>query len=509
MGAAPMTGLDPAPQSDLGRREQLKSAAISGMRWIVLTRVVTEIAIVAASVVLARLIPPAEFGRAAVVRIIPMLTVILMFEALGALLVQRAQAGEQHMSTATALALVSGLVLSVLTFLLAPLIADPVFGARTADLVEIVAPTFLLASIGVVPRAILQRRLEFRCLTLISGLALILGAIFSVILAAAGLDAEAIVLGALATLALESAMLIAIAPPPRPRMRRREAAELVRFGLPASLSGVTYVARRNVDYVILGALLPASAVGYYFRAFQVGAEYQSRITDAMHLILFPVFSRADDVATVRALRVKVMRINALIASPLLSLLVITAPLVIPLVYGEEWTPAVVPAQILAVAGLSLALLTGTEAMTLAAGKPRLLLRFNLAFLAAVALAAAIGSSSGLTAVCVAISLVHVGALVAGQHFLVRRTLGTESLQLWAALSPAVAPTVALLAAAGACRVAAQAAELADAIVLGLILVTGVLAYTVALRALHPSTWAEMRGLAVRLAGRSRSASGAA
>lgn len=479
-------------------RERLASAAIRGLRWVIVTRAATEVAVLGTSVALARLIPPAEFGRAAIVRIVPMLTVILMFEALGTLLVQRSEAGKEHLSTAALLAFVSGTLLSVLTFFLAPVIADPVFGSRTGDLLELTAATFLLAGLGVVPRAILQRRLDFRRLTLISGIALIVGALASVALAAVGLDAEAIVLGALIALGLESLMLIVLAPPPLPRLHRQAAFDIVRFGLPASLSGAAYVVRRNIDYVVLGAFLPAAAAGQYFRAFQVGAEYQGRVSHAMQLILFPVFSRASDLGAIGAMRVKVMRINALIALPLLTLLVITAPIMIPLVYGQEWAPAVIPAQILAVAGLALALLAGTEAVVLAAGKPQLLLRFNVAFLVAVAIGTAITSSFGLVAVCVAVSVVHVAALLAGQRYLVNRITGIPSWRLLEGLWPAVLPTVALLATATAASIGSRLAALPDAATLGVTIGIGASAYLMCLRTAHASTWAEMRSLASKI-----------
>jgi PST family polysaccharide transporter len=474
---------------------------MSGVRWLALARLATEVIVLGSSVLLARLVSPAEFGLAAVVRIVPAFAVILTFEGLGTMLVQRAQVGQEHLRTAAALSLLAGAGLSLATFLVAPLVAGPLFGSQSVDLLQLTAPAFLLAAPGVVPRAMLQRRLDFRRLTLVQVTALALGSIASVALALSGLEAEALVLGPVIATYLEASLLFLLAPSPMPRLERRAASEILSFGLPAALAGAAYVARRNVDYVILGASLPPAAVGYYYRAFQVGAEYQSRVTNVMMLVAFPVFSRTADQETMRSLRLKIVRTNAILVFPLLTAFVITAPVLIPFVYGEEWNDAVVPAQILALAGLALAILSGTEPLTLAAGRPRLLLRFNVVFLIAVAVAAATASTFGLIAVCIAIALVHVAALIGGQHYLVNRILDVPLRQLWDDLSPALMPTAAMAAAGTVLFVLGRRTGLPDLAVVAATVAVGALAYAMCLRALHPGVWVEMRRLARRFSGR--------
>ena len=79
----------------------------------------------------------------------------------------------------------------------------------------------------------------------------------------------------------------------------------------------------------------------------------------------------------RELRSRVMRVNATVIFPLLALFVAVAPEVVPWLFGEQWEPAVVPAQILTIAGMARMINNGTPAVMLAAGKPRVLLYFNL------------------------------------------------------------------------------------------------------------------------------------
>ena len=156
--------------------EGLRDAAVAGVRWIAIAKVVGESAQLVAAVVLARLIVPAEFGHAAIALILVPLAAILTFEGFGSALVQRKEIDQGHLETAMLASLVGGAVLSALTFLLAPLIAVPLFGERTAELVQLASPLFLIAGFSAVSRSLLWRELEFRNVSLIETGSVALGA---------------------------------------------------------------------------------------------------------------------------------------------------------------------------------------------------------------------------------------------------------------------------------------------------------------------------------------------
>lgn len=432
-------------------REGLRDAAVSGARWVVVARVCSELLGFVASVVLAHLISPAEFGTAVVAMVLPMLSVILTFEGFGSVLVQRRRLEREQAQTAAWLSLVCGILLTVGVWVTAPLWAEPLFGSRTSELMRFASPVFVLAALGVVPRAYLQRRLDFRRLSAVEVIAFTVGSAVSVAGAAAGLEAKALILGMLSMTATEAALMFASARPPRPRLVRGCAREIVAFGIPASLAGLAYVARRNVDYVILAAKLPAALVGIYWRAFQLGAEYQGKLSGIVFRLLFPLFSRAREVEDLRLLRRRVVRTNVILIFPLLAAFVVVAPALIPWLYGARWEPVVVPAQILAIGGMALAVFSGTEPLVLAVGRPRALLGFNATFLAATGSAAFIAAPHGLTAVAIAVSGVHLGMVALAQILLLGRLVGIPFSELLRDVMPATLASAGSLAAGIAAR----------------------------------------------------------
>ncbi|HEV7482618.1 MAG TPA: oligosaccharide flippase family protein [Solirubrobacterales bacterium] len=477
---------------------ELREAAISGVRWFGAAKVASEVLQLVAAIALARLIGPAAFGNAAVAMIVLPLAVILTYEGFGSALVQRKLITDGHYEAATLTSVVSGFALSLATFLLAPIVAAPIFGDEIAGLVQLVSPAFAIAGIGAVSRAHLLRRLDFRTSSLIETASLVVGSFAAVGFAAAGLGAEALVLGGLTTTALASLLLVLAAPPSRPRWRSQELAEISRFGSPAAAAGVLYVAISNVDYAVLAARLSATQVGIYWRAFQLGVLYQDKLSGVMMRLAFPLYSRTSDLNEMKRLHERATRVHGAVVVPLLAILIVTAPELVPLVFGDAWRAAVEPTQILAVAGMIAAILTGYPQLMLAAGRPRPLMIFNCCVLVVYGLAVFATASLGLATVAVAVVVVHVAMLAAVYLILFRRVLGMPIGRLVGDLAPAVVGSAAIVAVG--LPLAALLRELSFPSPLLIVVAgsTGLLVQALTLRTCFPAVWTDISSLIRRV-----------
>lgn len=478
-------------------QESLKEATLSGARWLTLTRAVGEILALIAVVALARLLTPAEFGRAAVALILVPLAVILTFEGFASALVQRPSVDETHRRAGVLMSLVGGSLLSAIVIVLVPLVWRPLFGADTAGLIALMAPVFLIAATGGVSRAMLWRRLDFRRISLIDLCSMVVGNALAVTLAVLGLGAKAIVIGALAQTAADSLLLFLAAPAPLPRWHRRAQREIGGFGLPAALAGLVNTLFRNVDYAILAVQLPAARTGIYYRAFNLGVAYQDKLSGVMMQLAFPVYSRTESHDELRRMHERATRVLAAVVFPLLTSFIVLAPVLVPFVFGAAWEPSVRPAQILALAGMMSAILTGYPQVMLAIGRPRALLHFNLVMLAVYAGAVAITASHGLIAVSVAVVIVYAGILAGVYRFLLQRYVGISIARLIPELGPAVAGCLALAAVTEPLRHLLEAAA-PRALTIGVVGTVGLIAYTLVLRAVFPSAWSDLRLLVVRV-----------
>lgn len=403
---------------DVRTNEDLTKATGEGLRWITYARVVIEVVTLASMIVLARLIPPAAFGVFAIVVIAQELAYTVPAEGVGSAIVQRRTIGRRHLEGGLLLSLGMGAVLVAAVLVLAELLVRPVFGDETALLIMVVSPCFLLSSLGAVPSAVLRRRLDFARLSLIDVFATLTRTFVTVGLAFAGLDAAALVLGYLAGLVVGVAMTCVFVRPPLPRWRRREISELLPYGGPATVASLAWTGFRNGDYAIIGATLGPAQAGFYWRAYQLAVEYQKKISAVMGQMAFPVLARTAGREEMLALRRRMVRMLTVILFPLLALLVILAPVAIPWLFGPQWEPAVLPAQILAAGGAATLVIDAIGPALMAEGRAKALLGYGVGHFVTYAGAVLAVASHGIAAVAIAASVVHgVFLLIAYQLML--------------------------------------------------------------------------------------------
>lgn len=471
----------------------LRAATLTGLRWAVLSRPIVECLGMASLVVCARLISPAEFGRYAIALIVLGLGSVTG-QGVGIALVQRKAIAREHLQAGLALALLSGLALVGLILIAARFVVAPIYGNRTGELVMLIAPIAFINAVGLVPTAILQRRLEFRRLTTLSVFNSVVTAATTVPMAAAGLQGVALVLGQLAGAIVGTILLWVWTSPPLPRLHKAAAKELLGYGGPASLAAVSWVGFQNCDYAIVGARLGALQAGLYYRAYTVAVEYQKKVSQLMDTLGFPLLSRAQTGNDQRVLRGRMVRLETLVLFPALALLAIIAPVLIPFFFGADWQPAVVPTQILAVGGAATLVIDAVGAHLMATGRGRALLGYGWGHFAAYATAVWFLAPLGLSAVAVGAAVVHSAFVLVAYVLLVQgsadgpfRRLGAALKELWEDVEPALVSCVGLSVTTIPLALILSAARVPPVIFLAVVGIVGVVTYVGVMRVVFPSS----------------------
>jgi lipopolysaccharide exporter len=488
-----MTGDSGTPQSG-----SLQDATLLGVRWMTVARIAGEVLAFASMIVLARLIPPAAFGMFAVALVVQEIALTITGEGIGTALVQRPEVDHRHLRTALTLSVGTGLALGALSFVLAPLIFTPIFGPEVTHLVWLSTPLFVTGAITAVPQAVVQRRLDFRWVGIVQMGSVIARAGASLGLAIAGLDAPALVLGAVAANTATMAGMWFVAKLPRPGFHRTAASELLAFGIPAALSGISWTAFRNVDFSVVGARLGTTQAGFYWRAYQVGIEYQRKVGSAVHQVAFPVYSRAENAAHMMAVRRRVVRVVGATLIPVLVILAVTAPVAIPWLFGPNWKPTVVPSQILALAGVATVLSDTMGAVVLASGRPSSWLTYNFGSFLVYTGAVFAGSSVGLIAVCWSVLAVQVLGTAVAYVWLLHGLSPSRLADFWSDVAPAGLSSIVLAAVTLPLMSALSSAGVSAFPHLVVVGLAGALVYIASLRAFFPATWADF-GLLVERA----------
>ena len=468
---------------------------LHGVRWVVATRVFSEILIFVSGVVLARLIAPPEFGRAVVALVIGSIATVLVTNAFASLLVQQEHVSEDEIRSAVALNVSIGLLLSLGVFALAKPLS--LLGSHSPpQLVRMVSPVCLLAGINAVPAAMLSRKLDFRKLSMIDAASLLIQTAVSVLLAILGAGGAAIVLGVVTGRLIATIGSVAACRPPLPAFRRDTIRRQLSFGTPNALSAVIFTGYQNEDYAIIGARLGPTQLAFYYRAFMYGVEYQGKISRILAQMAFPIFSRLRSLDEIRAMRSRMVRIHAAVLFPILAGYAVLAPTFIPWLLGERWSPVVLPSQFLVVAGAVSTLLTGNGALILALGRTDLLLYWNLGHFISYGLVVYFVAPHGIVWVAAVGAGFYIVHGLAVHWFILRRVAGIPMRDLWHELMGPCTGVVALLACSIPARLILTDASSPPFLTLLVAGTAGTVAYLICLRQGFKDLWQDL-GLLVR------------
>ncbi len=493
----PPAGADQSLPSAEVSRSELREATFSSLRWVTVARIAAELLSLAAGIFLAHLVPPADFGRVAVAVVVSELALALANQGTGSALVQRKTLDRAHVQSAAMLALIVGTTLMLATFFLAPLVTTPLFGEPTTELFRLLAPAFVIAAVGIVPLAMLERQLDFRRISMIEIVGVLTGALTSVGLALAGLNAQAYVIGALAGMVAWAGLLVVLGPSVMPRWRPRQMREIAGFGLPAGAASMAMVGYGNIDYLILGAKLSPAQVGFTTAPIRWGSSTRprsatsspNRVPDlladggprphASPALAGDPDQRGGDLPAAGAVHRHRPAAGALGLRPTVG-------------------PGRGAAQILTVAGMARMINNGTPSLVLAAGKPRTLLGFNLYRLATLAVVVFIAAPYGLNVVCVAVAAFQVITLIGSHRFMLARLAGLTVGDLVRDIGPATLASAIMLAAAYPLARGLAAQGLSSPVTIMIVAIVAAPLYLLTLRLLSPAAWADLLLLARRV-----------
>ena len=485
----------------------MEERAVRGVPWTFLSFGATKVVMLAATVVLARLLEPADFGLMALALLAFHFFGLLRDLGLGATVVLRQDFDRAAQGTVLTLMLLTALAMTILVAATAPLAALAFDEPRLNSILPVLAATSLLGSVAWFFDSVMQRELEFR--RRFAGLMsqTLAYAAVAIGLAAAGVGVWSLVLGQVAGMAAY-AVAFALLAPYRPRLAfdRGIAREAFSTGRGFLAQGGLAWVHQNVDYLIVGRMLGTASLGYYSMAYRLSELTHFGIADPIAKVTFPGFARmrhrGEDVT---GTYLATLRLVALITCPMGAILSGTAEPFVAALFGQDWLPMV---GVLAVLGVWAAVkpVESTAAWLLnsvgdawSVGKV-----YGLLLVPAVPLLI-LAADEGITAVGWVILGEGVASFVLVLTLVGRRAaipLGPQWRVLWPI---AVASGIAWLAARGA---ADLAAPLPSAATLALGVVAGVAGFTAAISVLEPGTIRFATRQAARALGREPTAAGA-
>jgi lipopolysaccharide exporter len=357
----------------------LTGVTLRGARWTYLSLAVSAAVQLVFTATVSRLLAPAEFGVFAAAMIVVNLGRHLGQLGLGPAIVQRADLTRDEVRTAQTLGLLLAGVSAAALLVLARPVASLMRTPEASTVLLVLSVDLALTALAITPLSLMRREMRFGRLSGIEISASVTGyLIVGVLAASSGLGIWSLVLAVLVydvmTLSLSYA---SVRPPLRPRLRKREAGPLLRYGGTLSIVGLLEYLHASIDTLSLARFSGAAALGQYNRAMALVSVPFNRLAFGISRVLFPAFSsvQTERERIARGYRLAFLAVGGLVG-PLAGGLAAASEDVVLLVLGDQWgfAAALLPLVLIIVAASTLTQFGGIVADAVGALRLKLVIQ---------------------------------------------------------------------------------------------------------------------------------------
>jgi PST family polysaccharide transporter len=401
-----------------------RGEVVTGFAWTSLGRLLLQASNLVALTVTSRYISPAEFGLFAPPVIMASIAYAVADGKFGTALLQRRVLQEDHVRSAFWSSVLAALGATAALIMAAPLIERAFGFAGLAPVVAVSALMVLPRLVAAVPLALLQRQMRFRELTAITLATSLAGRILpTIVLAVAGFGVWALVTGVVLQMYMETALLLWRARPgvawPADWSRARD---VVGFGGRVMVIQTLNQVASNVDNLLVGRLLGATALGLYSRVFALMMLPVNLIGSSAQQVLFPRFARLqDDRVALRAQFQASLDLVTGLVLPMSAMLVIVSDSLVLLLLGSSWASIITPTRVLFGAVTLRIGCKVNDTLSIATGSLTPTLWRQVGYAGLVATGTLIGSRWGLTGVALGVAgallLVYLSGLWSASNLL--------------------------------------------------------------------------------------------
>ena len=355
--------------------------------------------------VLARLLSPADYGLQAMVLSLTNLVSLLKDAGLNFATVNRETLTHEQISTLfwinVALGAFLTLVVAAAAHLLAVFYRDP----RLVWITVASSTIFLLNSLSVQHRALLDRSLRFTTSATIDISCAVLGAVIAIAMAALGFGYWSLICQNI-SLPLIGTILVWFAMPWLPGRPRwtPDSRSMVRAGGTVTLNSIVVYAGYNSEKILLGRFWGPALLGIYGRAYQLVNLPVQQLTTSVASVTFPMMSRMQsDLPRLRRFYLKSHSLVASVAVPVVISCALFANEIVNTLLGPKWQGTAPVMRLLSPAMLVFALMNPLSSLVRATGQVERSLKIALVIAPVMILGVIAGLSHGPAGVAVGYS----------------------------------------------------------------------------------------------------------
>ena len=426
----------------MDENRSLLSATIKGTAWNYVTFALSKGVTFIATLILARLLTPNEFGLMALGLVV--IGYLDSFSGMGIenVIIYKQENIGHNSNVAFTLGLIVNSAISITTFFIAPLAATFFNDARLTDIIRALSVVFVIWGIGNIHAARLKKELRFRQ-TLLPELGKSTAkAIVSIGMALMGFGVWSLVWGQIAaSVAAGSLYWLVCRWRPRLELDLKTSRDLLGYSSQTVLTQFMGVIESNIDYLIVGRRLGSENLGYYTMAFRVPELLIINMCYIVSNALFPAYSKVqNDLKTLQKGFLITLKYIALYTVPVGVGLFFVTPGFVKIVFGDQWIPAIPAMQAISLYAVIYSLSFNAGDIYKATGRPDIMNKLGLFKLAVTIPLLWLAAGYDIYKVALAQIVTH-SFLTIVRIVIIRRIISFRFADILSALQPAATGTL--------------------------------------------------------------------
>lgn len=355
-------------------------------------------------VFLARILVPADFCLLVTIQILTGTLGFIAGGGMGEALVQAKTVNEKDFKSVFTAQLAICILIYAGLFVVSPFFSewfnDPIY----TDLLRISGLNFILRPFLNIPSAKMRRDMQFKRITIIKLIAMVIGSSISILLALGGFGPWALVIGGIGG-SLSSLCLLFYSTRwiPGVAYSRNSIKRLGGYGIKISINEIILHIRNQLPNLLLSRILGPGQVGLFNKAVSTSDIPVKTISGSTYQTVFRALSSIqDNLDQSKYIYFRTITLVSIYTYPFYVGLYWTAEPFITFIYGEKWIESAAPLQILAFAGILKCITNQSGAVIAAQNRLGKEIQIQIETLLLFAVATAIGVHWGLVGVAIAI-----------------------------------------------------------------------------------------------------------
>lgn len=365
------------------------------------------------SIIMARLLSPAEFGLIGMLSIFLVMSTLFFDGGLGQALVKKQDARLIDECSMFYCNIFIAVLAVLILCLCAPAIASFYNVPQLIPLTYALSLTIIISSFGLIQQVLLKKHLNYKPLVKVNLIALIVSGVAGIVFAWYGFGVWALVFRTVISNLLRTIFLWLLSSwRPRLIFSFSSIKEMLSFSWRIFVAGFFNIIFDNIYAVIIGKLFTPAELGFYFRGRNLQQLPSKFIKNSVSRTSFPVFSKLqDDIIKLKSAVRTAMTNLALVAFPVMSGLALVAYPLVKVLLTNKWILCVPYLQVLCFANLLLPFIIINTNSLKALGRPDLFFYLDVGRKILIVISIAISWKYGIVAMLIGLGLVNATAFI--------------------------------------------------------------------------------------------------